>query len=651
MKSIRIFILSAVLLNGIMEILNRRSLWDGAVHLCTAPHIFIYNTLIILVTLSLCLFFRHRKFAFGTICLFWIITAVVNFILRSFRKTPFLANDFTLISDAFKIGPVYLGRIGCILILALVGFVIIAVPYVGYHSPKVKMEKQDYCFAGFVVGGVCLFVMALTLMGYYFGVLPKHYSNIGRACEQYGYAYCFSTSFLKQGIGKPEDYTAEMVEDLLEESEEESPEYLQENDYPNVIFLQLESFMNPNLIRGVEYTKNPTEYFEWLVVNYPSGYLSVPAFGAGTANTEFEVMTSMNLEDFGLGEYPHKSILKSNTCESTAYILKELGFTAHAIHNNDATFYGRNIVFKNLGFDTFTTIEYMDGYELTPIGWAKDKVLVEQINKALDSTEGKDYIYAISVQGHGDYPDDLEGMDINIYEKGFFEEEEEQQFVYYVNQLEEMDEFIRELTVTLSKREEKTVLVMFGDHLPGFSFSDENLENEDIYETQYVVWSNYGLWLPKKNLEAFQLSSWVLDGIGVSNGILNRYHQSCRNRADYLERLTLLEYDMLYGEGAAYENQERYKPSDMVMGLDKIEITRCYNYDGHICVEGLNFNSYSDVVINDKIYDAICVNEHTLFVEDEQLSDGDFIGVVQRGEDKIVLSETEVFVYTGEEKE
>ena len=40
----------------------------------------------------------------------------------------------------------------------------------------------------------------------------------------------------------------------------------------------------------------------------------------------------------------------------------------------------------------------------TPRNWAKDGVLTEQILDALNSTEGSDYIYTISVQGHGKYP-------------------------------------------------------------------------------------------------------------------------------------------------------------------------------------------------------------------------------------------------------
>lgn len=64
-------------------------------------------------------------------------------------------------------------------------------------------------------------------------------------------------------------------------------------------------------------------------------------------NTEFEIMTSMNLDDFGPGEIPYKTVLKSTTCESTAFNLKEYGYSTHALHNNDG-----NILYKKICIST-----------------------------------------------------------------------------------------------------------------------------------------------------------------------------------------------------------------------------------------------------------------------------------------------------------
>ena len=102
----------------------------------------------------------------------------------------------------------------------------------------------------------------------------------------------------------------------------------------------------------------------------------------------------MSMHYFGPGEYPYKSILRETTCESAPYVLKNLGYTTHAVHNNEANFYGRRSIFPNLGFDTFTSEEYMAREnEKNPNGWVKDEVLTDEILKCLDSTRGGRIMY------------------------------------------------------------------------------------------------------------------------------------------------------------------------------------------------------------------------------------------------------------------
>ena len=84
--------------------------------------------------------------------------------------------------------------------------------------------------------------------------------------------------------------------------------------------------------------------------------------------------------------------------------LQSAGYSTHAIHNNNATFYSRDRVYANFGFETFTSLEYMHDVERNPLGWAKDSVLTEEILKALCSTEGRDLVFTVSVQPHGKYP-------------------------------------------------------------------------------------------------------------------------------------------------------------------------------------------------------------------------------------------------------
>ncbi len=158
----------------------------------------------------------------------------------------------------------------------------------------------------------------------------------------------------------------------IEKTEKNLPE-TQEEKRPNILFLQLESFFDPTLVNYLNISEDPIPTFRKLMKEYSSGYYKVPSVGAGTANTEFESITGMSMVHyFGPGEYPYKSILRETTCESAPYVLKKLGYTTHAVHNNEANFYGRRSIFPNLGFDTFTSEEYMAREnEKNPNGWVK----------------------------------------------------------------------------------------------------------------------------------------------------------------------------------------------------------------------------------------------------------------------------------------
>ena len=649
----------AVCINFIVECLSRRGLWEGVVHMVTTPYIFLLNTIIIAFTLSFVWLFARRKFMLILISFLWILAGVIDFILLCFRKTPFTANDFLLISDALKIMKNYINTLGIVLMIAGLLAAITGIVYYWKKSEKTT-EKIQYIKVVSAIGFVWLLVNGMLWLGLTTNQLTTRFGNITTAFEEFGFAYCFSNSIFDNGIEEPKDYKKETFQEIHEVLPEPQTQPVtealveEENPYPNIIFVQLESFMDPYLILDVEYSENPVPNFMKLYEEYPSGYLMVPSFGAGTANTEFEVITGMNLDDFGTGEYPYKTVLKNQACETICFNLHPLGYTSHGLHNNDGSFYNRYRVFANLGFDTFTSIEYMEEYETNPVGWAKDAGLTKYISEILDSTTTQDFIYGISVQGHGDYPqsyEELEGITLenplkyDIKVSNFFDENTAG-FEYYVSQVKEMDDFIGELIEELSKRDEKTILVLYGDHLPGFEFTDEMLRSGDIYKSQYVIWSNYDYGFEDVDLESYQLSSHILEQLGIKTGVINRYHQNYVGTENYLAHLTMLEYDILYGEKKVYDNKEDvYVPTEMKMGLCEIAVTKAYNYNERICVEGVNFNKHSYVVINGKEYETVCINPHTLVVRDVRLENGDVIEVVQHGEDGLVLSTTEEFIY------
>lgn len=624
---IKIVVISSIL-NVFIELSSRKSLISLGSYVCNNLLIFLLNTLIIALPFAVVFVMRRKAFACITISVVWVFMGVVNGILLIFRTTPFTGADLRLVKYAVRLATTYFTWLQ-ILLMGALGVLALLFLIVVWHKAPVSKEKVRYGTGAGIIAVSTAIVLGLTSTAMKTGLVAVHFGNIGEAYQAFGFPYCFSNSLFNTGISKPEGYGTETVEAIRdEELVPENTYALSEHTKPNVIMIQLESFFDPALWKNNPVKYDPIPFFHQLQKNYPGGYISVPSVGAGTANTEFESITGMNLDFFGPGEYPYKTVLKKTCCESLAFDLKNIGYTAHAIHNNEATFYDRNRVFSQLGFDTFTPIEYMNNIERNPTGWCKDKILIGEIIKTLDSTEGPDFIYTISVQGHGKYPD----------------------FEYYCQQIGEMDQFIRSLVNTLRTRKEPIVLVMYGDHLPGFEWSEDEMNNHSLFQTEYVIWNNMNLPQKKRNVEAYQIAAYVLDMVGIQEGTMMRFHQKYLNNRkaeeeNYLEAMKTLEYDILYGEREVYGGENPYKSTRLKMGIDDIALDNVVYNDSNLLIFGENFTPYSKICLDGKAVDTTFVWPDLIIAKNvppKKAADSE-ISVWQIGRDKVPLGEDGTF--------
>lgn len=651
LKSIRSYMINnyliSVLLILVIEVLARHSLTDGIRFVWDHPFLILLSAAILTAFYALALLVPKRNFVWLCITVVIVGLAVTNSILLCFRITPLAATDIALLTSVFEIMGIYLTVWQIILLVLLVLVVIAGLIYLG-----IRMKKQVY-HPLLAVCNAVISILAVVLMihiGDARGWLQTEFANLPDAYADNGFVYCFTRSLFDRGISKPDTYDEDTVDNILEDMKKQTTNEVEEK--PNIIFIQLESFMDLKRMQGVTYSEEPTPVYSSLRKTCPGGFLKVPSVGAGTANTEFEILTGMTLDYFGAGEYPYKTVLQDETCESMAYNLRELGYRTGVLHNNTGSFYSRNKVFANLGFDYFVSSEYMENLSYNPIGWAKDKVLTGQIQHILKATSEPDLIYTITVQDHGKYPTELlENPHIKV--SGFAPEDEGRQnaFTYYVNQCHETDAFLGSLIATLNAFEEPVVLVLYGDHLPNLDITEEELASGNLFQTEYVIWSNkkmledYELSKKNENLYAYQLSAHVLKLFGMNNGLLTKFHQMYHNYDNYKSNLKILQYDMLYGKKEVYDGLSPYEPTDLQMGFDPIRITDVSSVGGSVYVMGKNFTESSFVFIDGKKQDTVFLNENTLMVSDKELESGEEVYVAQLTEVSAQLSSTEVFIY------
>lgn len=506
----------------VIEAISRHSVREAYTYMTERPLVFLYNSFLIFTTTLLVYLVRRRVFMRTLLAIFWLVLGIINGVLLANRVTPFTGPDLHLITDAFKIANKYLSPVFFVIVIILAAAALIGLVFLFLKGPKYQGKMTYKLNIPLVLAGVLAFA-GTTKLALEKRVLSNYFGNIAFAYEDYGYPYCLATTIFNTGISCPRDYSEASIK-RIEKSESGLAETGEKR--PNIIFLQLESFFDPTLVNFLKISEDPIPTFRKLMKEYSSGYYKVPSVGAGTANTEFESITGMSLRYFGPGEYPYKSILKETTCESAPYVLKNLGYSTHAIHNNEANFYGRRNVFANLGFDSFTSEEYMSEQDDTnPNDWMRDRNLTKYIMEALESSDDPDYIYTISVQGHGDYPEEPMIDDPKITVTGGESDAVNNKWEYYCNQIYEMDQFVKQLTETLAEYDEDVVLVMYGDHLPTMGLKVKDVKNRYLFQTEYVIWDNMGLEKKDANVAAYQMAAEVMDRVGIHEGNIFRFHQ------------------------------------------------------------------------------------------------------------------------------
>ncbi len=643
-----LYYLFSVALILLVEMLARHSPFKGWQFVWDHPFLILYSALILTTVYSVAFLFKRRRFVWLLITTAFLTLGVSNCILLFYRITPLAATDISLITSVFGIMHVYLDLWQIILLIVLLGVVVSAIVVYGC-----RMKPQQRNVPGAVLIIAALFSLTGFLMnvGDETGALQTEFANLPDAYEDNGYVYCFTRSLIDRGIEEPKEYSEETVEDIFADIKGQGDKTVEHK--PNIVFLQIESFFDLSRVVGAEYSEDPMPVYSGLLRNCPSGKLTVPSVGAGTANTEFEVLTGMSLDYFGAGEYPYKTVLQEETCESIAYNLKKLGYHTTAIHNNTGTFYDRNLVYANLGFDCFDCEEYMQGLTYNQLGWAKDKILTQQIMNALKSSEEQDFVYAISVQPHGKYPTEkIENPHLAV--TGFSVEDEGRAngFEYYVNEAHDTDAFLGLLVSTLNAYDEPTVVVMFGDHLPNIDMTEDEISGGTLFETEYLIWSNIAqrevkpMKNTKKDLYAYQLYSYVFGRLGMNQGVLTKFHQKYSIEQEHEEKLETLMYDMLYGDREVYGGINPYEPTEMQMGIAPIKISKVDVIGGSLYVHGENFTEYSKVMVSDKKQETIYLNRNTLMVADVVPEEMERIYVAQMAGRSEQLSRTEEIIYT-----
>ncbi len=275
-----------------------------------------------------------------------------------------------------------------------------------------------------------------------------------------------------------------------------------------MVAVQIESFFD---VRRVPIRLPATLLPNWDSVGGAAvfrGRLKVPAWGANTMRTEFEFLSGLPNAALGVHRFNPFMDICNRPVWTLAHHLKAMGYRTTCIHPFDRTFFQRDKVYPNLGFDRFIDIaEFSLADKFGP--YVGDAAVAEKTIRVLDDGGGPQFIFAITMENHGTWGRNrLDGFvdptEIEHFADG------SRELALYARHLRNSDAMVGRLASAMQERSGDFVLCAYGDHLPSLpSIYDRAGFDDD--RTDYFVWRKGGRIPRQLDVGAEILGRLVLD--------------------------------------------------------------------------------------------------------------------------------------------
>lgn len=256
-----------------------------------------------------------------------------------------------------------------------------------------------------------------------------------------------------------------------------------ETDVP-VVVVQSESFFDARRLGGV--AMDVLANYDARAAQGESGRLGVPVRGAYTQRTEFAFLSGIAPRALGVHRFnPYRRFARRGAVATLASALKARGYRTLAIHPYAASFFNRDRVFPELGFD-----EFHDVSSFAEAGKAGPFIADAEVTRAILKALGpRTFIFAITMENHGPYH--LEGSD---------------ELEIYLRHLRNADRMIGEVCGAL----QDGVFCLYGDHVPGLP-RVYAARGYDDSRTDYLIWSNGKRGARRMDREAHELGVRLLE--------------------------------------------------------------------------------------------------------------------------------------------
>ena len=531
------------------------------------PKYVLYGLILGYLFLLLLMFLTGRAGAAGIIFSFAAgLFLLVDYFVTQFRGRPFTVMDIVGARTAANVMSQY--ELTMNLKMSLLTDAVIVLMILNWFYQPLRMPSGK---KGAVIRGLGFLLSAGILAAFIqTAVVTKEFStgklfNPARTYGKFGYWFVMiaETSYLK--VEEPEGYSPEYVAERTQalkdtmtagtgkEEPQTDPEAETEGQGPqeapaaeteglkpqdtsaaaaegqepretpeNIIIIMNESFSDLETLGKIKTDTPLLPFFHSLEENTTKGKIYVHVYGGGTADTEYELLTGSSKEFLPVGMVAYEAYTHDPEY-GLVTTLKEAGFRTVAMHPFRAVNWNRKNVYERMGFDLFYSRTNWPDQMETIRGFASDRSVYDTILKLYREKEKGErlFTFCVTMQNHGGYTQSTwtDGFEPTVrlkYKKSYTKAET---FLTLAN---ESDSAFEYLTEQFADSPEKTMIVMFGDHLPnlgnafynkilGKKVSKLTAEEEMIrYQTPYVIWTNYEREFREKDISANYLGSEIL---------------------------------------------------------------------------------------------------------------------------------------------
>lgn len=418
---------------------------------------------------------------------------IANYLKMKYRMEPIYPDDLKMITEFGMIRDMVGVPIFLLFLLLLTAGVVLVIFSIK-KSLKLKKKKQWIRLGFFLLTSMLLlYIGGFNQQG---NLLRKAYNKTALWIPYSQKMNYYNTGFMGgflynlpvDAMEKPENYSEAAVKKVTKTYEAKQNE--EDTEKPNIVYVMSESFSDPARLKGLEvYGGDPLQDYRAVADKTYSGQMLSQNYGGGTANIEFEALTGFSMELFNAQMTTPYTMLvpEFQMFPSLVSTLKKRGYEATAIHPYNTSMYKRKDVYQTFGFDQFldeSTMKHTDKIENNP--YISDEAAYREIFDQLEKKNKPQFLHLVTMQTHMPYENKYDELPYVVQGDNSLAVRS------YLQDIAYSSEALKAFLERLDELPERTLVVFWGDHLPGIYSDEVQEENQGhlLHETEFLMYDN-----------------------------------------------------------------------------------------------------------------------------------------------------------------